>query len=565
MPLRMPRCPKCQEEYPEGTEYCTHDGTLLESRSEDIGVAETAWGPGDVRDTNPEDEPRSSEPSPREHRDSVSRPSINPEEQLIGQTVGGVYEVKECIGVGGMGVVFKVEHKNLEKEFALKVLGQIAQEHPDAVDRFRQEAIAASHIEHDNIVDIITLDRTDDGSPFIVMELLRGESLADAIQSSAPMPLERALPIIYQICRALHAAHEEGIIHRDLKPENVFLTPKGDAEFVKVLDFGISKIHDAEHDRVRITKTGQMLGTPLYMSPEQAKGESSLDRRVDIYSLGIIVYEMLEGHPPFEGENYFQLIWKHSNEAPPPLEQVISEPLKEAVVRSLGKEPQARFATMLDFEEAIARAVPEIPPPPFLLDFRPSTTTIPDRAMVTQVPPSPAPRRWLWTAAGGGALLLIALLLIWSSQGEGQPPTSQQASIGSPTVEAGPDDAEPAKAPEASPTADGSPSADEADSSTEEPQAEVVTLSITSQPEGAKVFLGDQLIGHTPLDLERRRSEGETELKLVKRGFRIARRRVRLDQDHQLMIPMSKGRPSGVARPPPVGDDGPSIHVKTTL
>src|SRR5690606_37328029 len=200
--------------------------------------------------------------------------------------------------------------------FAVKVLNDVVADKRNAVERLRQEAMAAAHIEHENIVGVTNFGRTEEGRFFIVMELLKGESLADCI-GRGPIELHRAVPITFQICRALHAAHEHGVVHRDLKPENVFLTEKGGRTLVKVLDFGISKMKTAEAEQVRMTRTGQLVGTPLYMSPEQARGETDIDRRVDVYAMGVILYEMITGAPPFEGRNYFELLWKHGNEPPP--------------------------------------------------------------------------------------------------------------------------------------------------------------------------------------------------------------------------------------------------------
>ena len=562
----MPDCPKCGSTFPAGTEFCPKDGEVLKHRDQDMGVAATAYGPADVRDTSPEaqaDEGDAADRADRAGDRAGARPSTDPPPRpsdlpsdLIGQVLGGVYKVIDQLGVGGMGVVFRVEHTNLQKEFALKILGQVAQDHPDAVERFRQEAVSASRIEHDNIVDIITLDQTNEGHFYIVMELLRGESLADVIQTGAPLPLDRALPMVYQICQALHAAHEAGIIHRDLKPENVFVTHKGEAEFVKILDFGISKIHAAEQDRVRITRTGHVLGTPLYMSPEQAKGKSNLDRRVDIYSLGVILFEMLEGYPPFEGENYFQLIWKHSNEEPPPLRGDAPERLKEVVLRTLSKEPDNRPANMLELEEALLEAVPDIPPPPFLLDFRPSIPSSPERKQAT--PRSGRSQRPLILAAlGAGAVAAVVVALAWPrgpAGGEEQTDDAQEARLIVPT-DSGP--SSPGRA-----TVEAGLGRDGGDDAAPEPPATMVTLSIRSTPPGAEAFLGDESLGRTPLDLEREENAAELELRLIKRGFVTVRQRVTLDRDVELVVPLSQRR-RNVRRPPET--TGPTVPIKTTF
>lgn len=549
----MPKCPKCQAEYPDGTEYCPKDGEALELKGEDLGVAATAYGPADVRDTSQEDE--TSLPGA-----NVEKRESSPSYVSVGQMIGGVYRVIDELGVGGMGVVYRVEHINLQKEFALKVLGQIAQDHPDAVERFRQEAVSASHIEHDNIVDIITLDQTPEGNLFIVMELLKGESLSDAIRKSAPMELERALSITYQICQALHAAHEAGIIHRDLKPENVHLVPKGDAEFAKILDFGISKIHDAENNRVRITKTGHVLGTPLYMSPEQAKGESSLDRRVDIYSLGVILYEMLQGAPPFEGENYFQLIWKHTNEEAPPLEGDFSDALKDAVAKALSKDPRDRFETMLEFEQAIEQAVPSVPPPTFLVDYRPSLSAPPARGVTAAKQSGFNPRLLLVLAAAVGVITLGGLVGFINYG----PPTSGQgvAIVVPATTDASTSDSSLRHRKNGSDVERGDSSPGDASASRQD-EPEFIEVSIASTPVGATLFIDDERIGTTPYNGRRPPTKGEVTLKLIKRGFRTAQKQVSLAEDLDLTIQLTRRVGGGSQNQGGSGD--PQLPIKTVF
>jgi serine/threonine protein kinase len=232
--------------------------------------------------------------------DEEDVPVVVEPDAWVGRVLSNVYRVEQKIGEGGMGAVYLARHIHLQKPYAIKVLTTTVANNGQAVERLKQEAIAASSIEHDNIVDVVNFDRADDGSVFIVMELLRGESL-HARLARGPMAPSEALPIAWQICAALGAAHARGIVHRDLKPENVFLAKRGDGERVKVLDFGISKVKSAEADGVRMTRTGQLVGTPLYMSPEQAKGEQDIDLRVDVYALGVMLYEMLVGAPPSTG------------------------------------------------------------------------------------------------------------------------------------------------------------------------------------------------------------------------------------------------------------------------
>lgn len=307
-------------------------------------------------------------------RSGAGTPSTPPGAEVevdpwIGRTLANVYKVEKKIGEGGMGAVYRATHVHLGKQVAVKVLTDAIAQKRDAVERLRQEAIAASSIDHDNIVDVVSFDRFDDGSVFIVMEFLRGESLSERIDARRAahraLSVGETVQIALQICDALGAAHDRNIVHRDLKPENVFLAKKGDRERVKVLDFGISKIKTAEAEQVRMTRTGQLVGTPLYMSPEQARGETDIDRRVDVYALGVMLFEMLAGAPPFDGRNYFELLWKHGNEAPPSLRERVPElacppELDDAIMRALAKDRSARFQTMGELADALRAAVPDV-------------------------------------------------------------------------------------------------------------------------------------------------------------------------------------------------------------
>jgi serine/threonine protein kinase len=275
---------------------------------------------------------------------------------LIGAEIDGRYRVIELIGEGGMGKVYLAEHVEIGKRVALKVLHPSYSRMPDLVERFRREARAASRIGHPNIVDVTDSGTTGDGSVYFVMEYLEGVELGSVIEREGALDVARALKITGQICRALSAAHREGIIHRDLKPENIFLiTRDGTADVVKVLDFGIAKTTEAEAARERrLTSPGMAMGTPEYMSPEQAAGRPA-DARCDVYALGAIMYEMVTGIPPYSGDNFMEILTKKATQDPPPPHTVRSElpsPVSELVTAAMARNPNDRPQTMeaLEYE-----------------------------------------------------------------------------------------------------------------------------------------------------------------------------------------------------------------------
>jgi serine/threonine protein kinase/TolA-binding protein len=284
------------------------------------------------------------------------------EPDLIGAEIDGRYRVIELIGEGGMGKVYLAEHVEIGKRVALKVLHPSYSRMPDLVERFRREARAASKIGHPNIVDVTDSGTTADGSVYFVMEYLEGVELGSVIEREGALDVARALKITGQICRALSAAHREGIIHRDLKPENIFLiTRDGTADVVKVLDFGIAKTTEAEAARERrLTSPGMAMGTPEYMSPEQAAGRPA-DARCDVYALGAIMYEMVTGIPPYSGDNFMEILTKKATQDPPPphvvrseLAPAVSELVTASMARSPGDRPQTMEALEYELNKCLA-------------------------------------------------------------------------------------------------------------------------------------------------------------------------------------------------------------------
>ncbi len=468
---------------------------------------------------------------------------------LVGRVLSGLYKVESRLGEGGMGTVYTATHVHLNKSFAVKVLSRKIATNREAIERLRQEAIAASSIDHDNIVDVINFDVTDDGNVFIVMELLKGKSLADVVDAG-PMALDKALPIVLQICRALEAAHERGIIHRDLKPENVHIVQKGEMDFVKVLDFGISKVRSADTEQVRMTKTGQLVGTPLYMSPEQARGEMEVDRRVDVYSLGVMLYEMLTGTPPFEGGNYFQLLWKHGNEEPEPPrvrnpKADIPPALETVILKALAKDPETRWGSMAELEAALLEAAPDVPVPPPLFSMPPG---------LRRETRAPAPHRSRALLFAGGAVLAIAIVgvVVAATRGTGG---DARAIVPTPTHE--PKAAPPARqGPQpAGPTASHDPT--QLPHGVEPPQAPSVHFD--SVPEGAEVHVGERSFGRTPLDAPLPLSATPVDVRFTLRGHA---------DDVVPVIPAEGAQVRGHLRPLRHGSghgSSNSLHFKTEL
>ncbi len=273
------------------------------------------------------------------------------------------YRVVRVLGEGGMGVVFEAEHTGVGRKVALKALRADFAKTPDVVARFQREARAAAAIGHDNIIDVIDFG-TFEGAPFMVMEMLKGEALDERIARKGKLPLENAAYILQQVLSALGAAHEAGIIHRDLKPENVFLTQKaGIPDFVKLLDFGIAKLRVDEtgaDGKVRaMTQAGTVLGTPHYMAPEQALAERDLDSRIDLYSAGVMLYEMTTGTVPFDSESDAEILMEiayrlHPLVPPSGRDPTLPPELDAIVLRALSKNRDDRYQDAAAFAAALS-------------------------------------------------------------------------------------------------------------------------------------------------------------------------------------------------------------------
>ncbi len=278
---------------------------------------------------------------------------------LTGKLLEQRYLIKEKLGVGGMGVVYRAEHTLMRKEMAVKVLLPQYGNFEGIKKRFHREAQSSSRLDHPGITHINDFGETEDGLLFIAMEFLSGISLTDIIKKEAPLDLERAVRISMQLCLALDHAHSEGVVHRDLKPDNVMIVEKGDRDdVVKVLDFGIAKITQGDGSADALTEAGMVFGTPEYLSPEQAAGQVA-DARADLYSLGVIMYELITGTRPFAGPTKLELIGKHINEAPQPMRKRkpdlnIPAELDDVVLLLMAKRPQDRIQSASELFQMVS-------------------------------------------------------------------------------------------------------------------------------------------------------------------------------------------------------------------
>src|SRR6266705_2268520 len=282
------------------------------------------------------------------------------EDPLLGHTLAGKYKIEELINSGGMGSVYRGKHVLMDKTVAIKVLRpSLALDH-SVVARFSREAKAASRISHPNAVIVTDFGEDENGVVFLVMEYLDGRTLKDVIKSDGPMKLDRVIEIIRQVSGALDVAHSQGVIHRDLKSDNIMLSRTNGNEWAKVLDFGIAKIQQPEGARdIEITAANLVVGTPQYMSPEQCSQSGPIDARSDIYSLGIIVYEMLAGRVPFTGESPTVIMMKQVQDRPPSILATRADlpaAIDQAIAKALAKQPADRFQTTGEFSETLSRA-----------------------------------------------------------------------------------------------------------------------------------------------------------------------------------------------------------------
>jgi serine/threonine-protein kinase len=473
--------------------------------------------------------PAPPESSRRKRESKPSRPpgvAEKPEERI--GCVLGSYRLVELLGRGGMGFVYKAEHVKLGRVVALKLLRADYARRRDSVARFFQEARTVNRVRHRNIVDVTDFVELDDGTTFIIMELLEGHSLGKWARGGFTVP--RALALLIQICDGLAAAHAVGVIHRDLKPDNVVVIPTGDgAEIVKLLDFGVAKLLNRDDEDIGLqTQAGSVIGTPAYMSPEQAGG-TTVDTRSDIYSLGAIMYELFCGQPMFKGRSFGEYVRKHLNEHPPAPRATaggagMDERLQQVILRCIEKEPAQRYQSLAELRDDLLHLLGAIDTHvvgirdlggtdslashDIIMSSRRSAQRSSRRSAEVLPPPElpsaivARPRRWPWVIAGlavaGASAAAIAIAMSSSP-----PSTRARVPAGEPAAA----ERKPTVESLAGPTA---------------PAPSIVVVELDSVPSGAEVFPRDSDVARctTPCRVSIDPSDGgsPTERKFIVRA-----------------------------------------------
>jgi serine/threonine-protein kinase len=508
----------------------------------------------------------------------------------VGEVLAGKYRLTREIGEGGMGRVFEAVHEQIGKKVAIKLLRPELTEKEEAATRFQREAWAAGAIGHPGIIDIHDMGTTADGEMFLVMELLVGTPLNDVMDRTVTMEANRAVFVTCQVLSALDAAHAKGIVHRDMKPENIFVVDSGRGlPEVKLLDFGISKVmQPLEGTDSHLTLTGTVLGTPLYMSPEQARGKSNLDQRVDIYAVGVILYQCLTGRVPFTGANYNELLANILTESavePSHYLPGLDPRIEEIVLRALEKDPADRFPTARDMMLALlpfldehqtamiplsnevrasARSSAGSSRTPVPAGPRESVATPPGKASSvdvlsptlevapssTTVPGAPRPRsRGVVLVLGAASVLLIAGVgwVVWPSVWNGRPEPTANVVPDRAAIDQGPPgprnvetparaagDAAPAKAPDATAPAKAPDAGQTA--------PDTVEVRIAVEPPEARISIDDYVMDGNPFTGRFPRSNVAHKVRAEVRGYRTWAGILVFDQDRSLDLTLERVR-----------------------
>jgi eukaryotic-like serine/threonine-protein kinase len=509
---------------------------------------------------------------------------------VIGESIGS-YRITAKLGEGGMGAVYLGEHQFIERKAAIKVLLPEVSANKEVVQRFFNEARATAAIRHPGIVEIVDCAVLPTGSAYIIMELLEGDSLGDVLRNGARLSVRRAAHLTHYIADALAAAHEKRIVHRDLKPDNIFVLSAPEAPSpIKILDFGIAKLMSPEPGQSHKTRTGSIIGTPVYMSPEQCRGKGEIDHRTDIYSLGCILFEMLCGRPPFIEEGFGELIHCHMSIVPPPIrsfDPALPPAVETLVARMLAKSPADRPQTMRAVIEELDAAIEGAPAMTAVLpvhtpgaaaaqktrlfsdDRMPKVPTTMRSASGEMVagdtddqPVGARKRRPLPLVAAGVIAVLVGGVGIWRMNAKkpvaAQPNDGEDTKVAkvvvapSPAPVAPPPAAPPATSlPAAPPAPPQPPHVDVAPVEPPDatPVAQTVKVVIASKPPGADVCLAKNriLLGHTKLDWKTEKKSGTAKLLIRMSGFRGEELKVNLEHDVKTAVTLDKLGPDDIA------------------
>ena len=461
--------------------------------------------------------------------DSVAVTPPPSRELAIDTVIDARYKIVKRIATGGMGQVYQAVHVELGKPLALKVMLPELSQDQEFVARFKREAIASSRIGQQNIIDISDFGRTPDGRFYFVMEFVDGKTLV-RYRREGPFQFARVVHVGLQIARALAAAHSVNIVHRDLKPENVMLLQRpGQPDFVKVVDFGIAKVVNGAQTAA-YTAIGTVVGTPQYMAPEQARG-LPVDVRSDVYSLGLILHELIRGKPTFEGDSQVELMGKQVNEAAPALVSpfgVVPRALDQIIMQMLAKEPSQRPASMEAVVNAL-EAVESTPTPTARTEPLPAVKAKPKPEPITNVSAlTPVPSTVVAQSAVDLAalkpnrtpLIIATLVLLVGGLGAALWSTREQPK---PVVVA-----PPVSTPVPAPVAEKVP-----------PPASVVKLTLETDPERVEVYEDDVLLGSTPLTISRPLGTLAS-LRFEQRDYTPVSRKVRFESDTTVSIALEK-------------------------
>ncbi|MCC6994825.1 MAG: serine/threonine protein kinase [Deltaproteobacteria bacterium] len=520
--------------------------------------------------------------------------ALEPDE-LVGRTILDRYQILQRIGEGGMGAVYLALHTIIEKKVVLKVLHGEYGRKPELVERFLHEAKTASKIRHENVVDITDFGRIPGGTVFIAMEYLKGHDLSDHIKDHGPLKWKHVKPIALQICAALEEAHNVGVVHRDLKPENIFLIKRGAREdFVKILDFGIAKMTELDESGKRLTRTGMVFGTPEYMAPEQARGEKT-DRRVDVYAMGCILYEMLCGDVPFRAQSFMGVLTKHIFDPVVRLSAQYPElgvpPAVEAVVlKALDKDRDRRYQSMAELGAALesvdsaghvqaasaarmaaSGSMPSMQAPPMFGHVQPGQVTDPSLGMANTMPSQEGMASEVRKAAaaavaaqGQGAAARGVGAAADDGDADWQPPKRTGLKVGlalgglalvgavvaavllggggkkKDSSQGGGASASPSASASASTSPNPSPSPGAGVVETSPAPVTEAMISVVTTPAGATVTRAGVVEGKTPITLKLDPAGGTQTLTLTMQGFKESVLDVAVDKDREYVINLDK-------------------------